>query len=167
VRGPLLLVLVFLLTLPPRAEEPAGAASVDRELQMAEHATRVAEAHERADALAKNRPLEAAGVLRQALAASFPKVPRSRQLRADLFARLAELLLQGGAPRDALAAVRQGLAEDAQGSPDAFTAQLKLREGEALEALGQDGDAVDAFAEAISIAKSLLAGRTHGHEVAP
>lgn len=120
-------------------------------------ATAVAAAHRRADLLAEKDPRAAAAELRSAL--ELPRHESSRMLRADLHARLAELLLKAGDAEGSLKAARAGLAEEQGLKPTALTAMLRLREGEALEATGEDDAAMAAYEEVITLGKRLLAER--------
>lgn len=152
--------LLLALTAPtlagaaPAADCPCAVA--ERELAAASAA---AAAHRRADLLAAKDPRAAAAALAGALELDFPAGAASRALRADLHARRSELLLLAGEAREALAAARAGLAEDRSEPPSAFGAQLRLREGAALEALGEDEAALAAYGKVIEIAKALLAER--------
>ncbi|MGI5861937.1 MAG: hypothetical protein ACOX6T_07740 [Myxococcales bacterium] len=123
-------------------------------------ATAAAAAHRRADLLAEKDPRAAADALRAALALDLPRHEGSRLLRADLHARLAELLLKAGDAKGSLKAARLGLAEEQGLEPTALTAMLRLREGEALEAMGEDDAAMAAYEEVIAIGKRLLAERS-------
>ncbi|HCF60992.1 MAG TPA: hypothetical protein DFS52_23720, partial [Myxococcales bacterium] len=116
-------------------------------------ATAVAAAHRRADLLAEKDPRAAAAELRAALGLELPRHESSRMLRADLHARLAELLLKAGAAPGSLKAARAGLAEEQGLKPTALTAMLRLREGEALEATGEDDAAMAAYEEVIALGK--------------
>lgn len=155
--GVIALGLVLLLS--------SGAAGDEEERFLALSSAVVA-AHDRADLLEAKEPRAAALELDRALALTFPATDQGRQLRADLLARLSALRLAGGDAAGALAAARQGLAERQGWAESAFDAQLRLREGEALEALGDEAGALDAYGTAIGIAKRLLAVR-HEKEGGP
>ena len=153
-------LLALALPLLAAASSPAPDAScpcalAERELAAASAS---AAAHRRADLLAARDPRAAAAELAAALELDFPSGRPARALRADLHARRSQLLLQAGEARGALEAARAGLAEDG-GEPDAFTALLRLREGSALEALGDDEAALASYARVIEIGKALLARR--------
>jgi tetratricopeptide (TPR) repeat protein len=154
-----LVVFVLASQAVPIAAETASSCPCALDERTLAAATAVAAAHRRADLLARKDPLAAAQEIRQALALAFPPGADSRLLRADLSARLSELLLTAGKATEALDAARKGLAEEQGQAPSALTAQLRLREGAALEALGQDAAAMDAYEEAIRIGKQLLAER--------
>lgn len=152
------LLFAALLAAPalPQGAPDAGPSSAHRRL--ADAAARVQQAHERADRTALTDARAAAVELSRALELDYPPCPESRALRLDLYARLAELFLAGDEPRRALESANRGLGEDRGAAPDALTAQLHLREGEAREALGDDAGAVDAYGKAIDIARGLLSG---------
>ena len=118
-------------------------------------AAAVAQAHREASALEKTDPAAAAALLSAQLAKSMPPGAAAHALRADLFARVSELRLAAKDAQGALQAARAGLSEET-GKPTALTALLKLREGEALEALSRDDLAVDAYSQVIAVAKQLL-----------
>jgi tetratricopeptide (TPR) repeat protein len=154
----LILIFLALVASASRAQD-AGRVASAIDLRLAEVATAVQKAHEGADQMAKSEPSAAAEALSRALELDFPSAPQSRSLRLDLFARIAELFLAGKEPRRALEAANQGLREATKTAPDALTAQLHLRAGEAREALGDDHGAMEDFGQAIAIAKRLLAPR--------
>jgi hypothetical protein len=118
-------------------------------------AAAIAQAHREANALAKTDPAAAAALLWAQLGKSMPQGEQAHALRADLFARVSELRLEARDAQGALQAARGGLSEDT-GRPTPLTALLKLREGEALEALSRDDLAVDAYSQVIAVAKKLL-----------
>lgn len=124
------------------------------------YAQRVVEAHQEADLAA---PARAADVLGAALAIEAPAHENAWPLRADLWSRLAEVRLAAGDAKAASDAARAGLAE-ARDRRDLFTAQLRLRLGEAAERLGSDEEAVEAYAAAIADAKAELLRRKRGTE---
>ena len=120
-----------------------------------EAATAIAALHRKADALAPSDPRAAAEALAEGLKLALPPGEPSSALRADLFARIAQLRLACGDAKAALQSARAGLAE-ASGRTDGLTAQLRLREGEALEALGQDDEALEAYGQVIALGKKAL-----------
>lgn len=135
---------------------PAGAESAEDERAVLAAATAVAQAHRSADERAGRDPAGAAGLLAAALEGAFPVGERGRALRADLFARRSQLLLVAGDAGAALVAARLGLAEGEGRPATAFTALLLLREGEALEARGDDAGAVAAYEQVVASCRELL-----------
>ncbi len=145
------LVACFVAALALAAPEAGG--------DFAALAEAVAAAHDLADRLSMSDPAAGARELEAVLEAPFPKGEPSRALRLDLFAHASELHLVAKAPALALASARRGLAEDQGHAADRWTAQLVLKEAEALEASGDEPGAVQAYSKAIAIAKRLLAER--------
>jgi hypothetical protein len=138
---------------------PVGArAAPDAGQDAAGFAQAVAAAHELADRLAMSDPAAGARELEAVIETPFPPSDGSRDLRLGLFAHIAELHLAAHDPAKALAAARRGIAEDKKHEPDRLSAQLLLREAEALEASGEDPGAVKSYSQAIAISRRLLAG---------
>ncbi|MBI5544503.1 MAG: hypothetical protein HY901_11475 [Deltaproteobacteria bacterium] len=162
---PILLLLLGILAAGstpdagPTLQEPT-----DRELF--EYATRIAEAHRRADAKSVSEPGVAAQELGELLEWPWPSSADAYALRADLHARRAQLLLAAGRWEDAELAVGAGIAESEQQniSSSALTAQLWLRFGEVKEARGDDLGAVQAYQAAIRTAKDVLIQRREGRK---
>jgi len=142
---------VALLLVLPLAEPTTGA---DGTLKVG--AASIARLHREADALEKTDAKAAAQALAPGLTIALPKGEAARTLRADLHARLAQLKLEAGDARGALQLARAGLGEEAGKPTGALTALLRLREGEALEALGRDGEAIDSYGQVIVVAKKIL-----------
>ena len=142
-----------LLLLLPLAEPPAPDAS------LRDAAAAIAGLHRRADALAPTDPKAAAADLAEGLKLALPPGEAARTLRGDLFARIGELKLKAGDATGALQAARAGLGEEAGKPTNALTALLRLREGEALEALGRDDEALDSYSQVIAVAKKVLEQR--------
>lgn len=78
----------------------------------------------------------------------------TRQVRQDLFCRLAEAALRLGQPEAALDWARQGLALD--GPPTPFLAQLSALEGQAKAALGDRLGAAQSYMQALKVNQALL-----------
>jgi hypothetical protein len=117
--------------------EQAGSEQAGSEQALRNGAAEIARLHRQADALARTDPKAAADALGQGLKVVLPPGDAARALRGDLHGRLSQLRLQAKDPQGALAAARAGLAEEAGQTPTALTAQLRLREGEALEAVAK------------------------------
>lgn len=138
---------------------PAGAgAAPDAGKDAAGFAQAVAAAHELADRLAMSDPEAGARELEAVIETPFPPNEGSRELRLGLFSHIAELHLAAHDPAKALAAARRGIAEDEKREPDRLSAQLLLREAEALEASGDGAGAVKSYSQAIAISRRLLVG---------
>jgi hypothetical protein len=122
------------------------------------HACAEASARAEADPSAAGRE-----ALRQLLALPVPSAVHSedrRRVRQDAFARLAR---RAASPALALRHAEAGLAEGA-GAEDFFVAELHAARGAALEALGQDREAADAYATAARIQDRLLGEALVGPE---
>lgn len=147
-------VLALLLAALPLAAdaEPDGGGDA------ADLAQAVASAHELADRMAMSDPAAGARELEAVIDTPFPPGEASREMRLDLFAHASELHLAAHDPAKALSAARRGLAEAKGREPDRFAALLMLREGEALEASGDEAGAVKSYSRAIALARRLLAG---------
>lgn len=78
----------------------------------------------------------------------------TRQVRQDLFCRLAETALRLGQPDTALDWTRQGLELD--GPPTPFLAQLSALEGQAKAALGDRLGAAQSYMQALKVNEALL-----------
>jgi len=159
----LLAPALLMLAAGPRVE--AAPAALEGDALLAQTASAVEAAHHRADERAASDPRGAAEDLAQALELAFPPGDPSRALRADLWARLAQLWLAAGDPARARDEARRGLEEDRAGQPLPQTALLRLREGEALEALRDDAGAVEAYREAIHVAGALIRRHHEPREV--
>jgi hypothetical protein len=78
----------------------------------------------------------------------------ARQVRQDVYCRLAETALRLGEPRAALEWTRRGIELD--GPPSAFLAQLMALEGDALTALGEPSSAAASYMKALRVHEALL-----------
>lgn len=85
----------------------------------------------------------------------------ARQVRQDLYCRLAETALRLGEPRGALEWTRRGI--DLDGPPSPFLAQLMALEGDALAALGEPSSAAASYLKALRVHEALLDESLHGH----
>ena len=85
----------------------------------------------------------------------------ARQVRQDLYCRLAETALRLGEPRAALEWTRRGL--DLDGPPSPFLAQLEALEGDAYEALGEPSSAAGSYMRALRVHEALLDESLDGH----
>jgi len=85
----------------------------------------------------------------------------ARQLRQDLYCRLAETALRLGEPRRALEWTRRGI--DLDGPPSPFLAQLMALEGDALAALGEPSSAAASYLRALRVHEALLDESLDGH----
>ena len=137
-----------------RADEPALAPGRD-DVALEAFALAAAAAHDAADRLA---PGEAAAKLLSALPEAAPAGPEARLVEAELAGRASALLREAGRPKEALQVSRRALDRQVGTPETAGRAILRLREGQALEALGDDEAALVAWAEAIGVASRLLAG---------
>lgn len=148
-------VLPLLLLLAPLGAVAQGEAVPGHDDAALEaFALAAAEAHDAADGLP---PLDAAAKLLAVLPEAPPAGPEARLVEAELAGRASALLLQAGSAQEALLAARRGLARQVGAPETAGRAILKLREGLALEALGDDEAALASWAEAIGVASRLLA----------
>jgi hypothetical protein len=84
----------------------------------------------------------------------------ARQVRQDLYCRLAETALRLGEPRGALEWTRRGI--DLDGPPSPFLAQLMALEGDALAALGEPSSAAASYLKALRVHEALLDESLHG-----
>lgn len=75
-------------------------------------------------------------------------------VRKDQLFRLADIYLEKGEPERALEASNRGVALG--GERDLFSANLLVARGKALEALGREPDAAEAFHQALTINDELL-----------
>jgi hypothetical protein len=78
----------------------------------------------------------------------------ARQVRQDLYCRLAETALRLREPRAALEWTRRGI--DLDGPPSPFLAQLMALEGDALTALGEPSSAAASYMRALRVHEALL-----------
>ena len=85
----------------------------------------------------------------------------ARQVRQDLYCRLAETALRLGEPRAALEWTRRGIELD--GPPSPFLAQLMALEGDALAALGEPSSAANSYMRALRVHEALLDESLDGH----
>lgn len=85
----------------------------------------------------------------------------ARQVRQDLYCRLAETALRLGEPRAALEWTRRGI--DLDGPPSPFLAQLMALEGDALTALGEPSSAAASYMKALRVHEALLDESLDGH----
>ncbi|HTV17235.1 MAG TPA: hypothetical protein VMG12_01150, partial [Polyangiaceae bacterium] len=85
----------------------------------------------------------------------------ARQVRQDLYCRLAETALRLGEPRAALEWARRGI--DLDGPPSPFLAQLMALEGDAYEALGEPASAANSYMKALRVHEALLDESLDGH----
>jgi hypothetical protein len=88
-------------------------------------------------------------------------VDDARQVRQDLYCRLAETALRLGEPRAALEWTRRGI--DLDGPPSPFLAQLMALEGDALTALGEPSSAAASYMKALRVHEALLDESLDGH----
>ncbi len=147
-----LCALLLLLAMPVAS----AAAEPDAGFEVADLAQAVASAHDLADQMAMSDPAAGARELEAVIETPFPAGEASRELRMDLFAHVAELYLASHEPAKALAAARRGLAELPRHVQDRFTALLMVREGEALEASGDEAGAKRSYERAIDFARRLM-----------
>lgn len=123
---------------------------------------RLEQAHRAGDAALRppevsRADLERARELLSALAAtpeSHWSAADTRQVRQDLFCRLAEAALRLGQPDAALDWTRQGLVLD--GPPTPFLAQLSALEGQAKAALGDRLGAAQSYMQALKVNEAML-----------
>jgi len=146
--------LLLVASLQAAGAEPAIPAGRD-DAALEAFALAAAEAHERAD---REAPEAALRTLLAVIPAELPAGPEARLVEAELAARASALCLAQGDAAEAFAIARRALDRQGGAPETAARALLKLREGEALEALGRDEAALEAWAEAIGVASRLLAG---------
>ena len=116
------------------------------------------EAHRLADAALERGDLDEArtrleSIWRAQGAAGLAEADR-RVILQDVAFRLAALEAEAGKPEVALARAEAGLALGAH--EDLFTANLLIERGRACEALQRDAEAVQSYAQAMSINEKLL-----------
>lgn len=78
----------------------------------------------------------------------------ARQVRQDVYCRLAETALRLGEPRTALEWTRRGI--DLDGPPSRFLAQLMALAGDAFAALGEPSSAASSYMKALRVQEALL-----------
>lgn len=157
-------VLTAAETEAPRADELARAAQAYREKLIPELGSpRLEQAHRASDEAlrdpaASRAELERAAHILAELATAAPESGWSgsdtRQVRQDVFCRLAETALRLGQPDAALDWTRQGLELD--GPPTPFLAQLSALEGQAKAALGDRLGAAQSYMRALKVNEALL-----------
>lgn len=119
---------------------------------------RVLATHQEADALLARGDLDAARANLVALVSAEPPAGMApadvRVIRQDALYRLVEVELSADRAPSAMAFADQGLALG--GGDDLFVANLYVGRGQALERLGRDAEAAQAYHRALAINERLL-----------
>jgi tetratricopeptide (TPR) repeat protein len=143
------IMLVFVLGLSQSCASKSESGKWIREAQAANSSAD--------QAIAQGNIVAARTSLRHVLAKPAPtSIPEQDVIivKQDIYFRLAALELQAGKPKAALIWSEQGLSLSQK--HDLFTANLLVAKGNALEALGNEVDAVAEFHKALKINEKLL-----------